>query len=49
MREGRKTIIVAVLAAILLKLEVRLPFDDARAWFGCVQATTAGVATNHKA
>jgi len=42
MREARKTIIVATLAAMLLKLEAQLPVAHAQAWIACVRATTAG-------
>ena len=42
MKEARKTIIVATLAAMLLKLEAQLPFGHAQAWLECVRISAAG-------
>jgi hypothetical protein len=42
MKEARKTIIVATLAAMLLKLEAQLPIGHAQAWLECVRVSAAG-------
>lgn len=42
MREARKTIVVATLAAMLLNFESRLPIGHAQAWLACVRASVAG-------
>ena len=41
MKETRKTIIVATLAAMLLKLDAHWPIDRARALIACLQSTVA--------
>ena len=43
MREVRKTIVVATLAAMALKVEAQLPMAHAQAWLACVRAASAGV------
>jgi len=43
-REVRKTIIVAALAAAFLNVTARLPLDGACAWLASFVATTSSVA-----
>jgi hypothetical protein len=46
MREARKTIIVATLAAMLLKLESQLPIARAQAWIECVRISAVDAPTS---